>query len=117
MICSEHARTGELDVSLLERLFERPLYASSKAKASQSYLPSLSLPVSASASVGNSSNVPSIGHVSSIGSSASASSYPHDHNLPSTSSLIVNSTFNTSSYRPYTNLVKVSVLSLVVMFA
>jgi hypothetical protein len=26
MICSEEARIGELDVSLLERLFERPLY-------------------------------------------------------------------------------------------
>jgi hypothetical protein len=40
IVTSEEARTGELDVSLLERLFERPLYTAKKGN-SLTLMPSL----------------------------------------------------------------------------
>lgn len=39
LICSDAARNGELDVSLLERLFERPLYATSMGPSNGDWRP------------------------------------------------------------------------------
>lgn len=63
MVCSEDARTGELDVSLLERLFERPLYIPKRRQSISSLIqsfPELSVNNKSSSSTStNSSLIPS----------------------------------------------------------
>lgn len=127
MICSEDARIGELDVSLLERLFERALYAQSKSRPRSSSLihrhlsyqhqtqqqiirqnpqqisPSASY---ASAVSGYSSNdLLSSANFSSFVTSNSTSTATFVDGYTPTSTFIpsFDSTFR---YRPYTNLVK-----------